>query len=95
MSSLREALRGKPDEPAEEVTPPLSAQVPKRLSSEAPKSIALPLQGTAKSRHPEYAAYKIYLRKKTRVAAERKAQDEEGIDFSELCEKLLVEYLRT
>lgn len=104
--SLADALRGLREEPDPEIgtqvpkhpsseAPKSGAQVPKSLSTEAPKSIALPLQGTAKSKHPDYGAYKVYLRTKTQKAAARKAEDVDEIDFSELCERLLVDYLRT
>lgn len=70
----------------------LSVQTPKRLSVEA---APLPLQGTAKSKHPEFQKVTIYVRKQTRKAAERKWEDEsDGGDFSDLVEKLLGEYRR-
>jgi len=53
----------------------------------------LPLQGTAKSRHPEYEAVKIYVRSETRKQAWRKWEDAEGGDFSDLVQMLLEEYL--
>jgi hypothetical protein len=56
---------------------------------------ALPLQGTAKSTHPEFAAVKIFVRKRTHKAAGRKWEDDQGGDFSDLVEKLLSEYLST
>jgi hypothetical protein len=72
------------------------AQVPKPLSTGAPKrpsTQALPLQGTGKSSHPDFEAFKVYLRTATKRAAARKFEDETGGDFSDLCEKLLAEYL--
>jgi hypothetical protein len=73
---------------------------PKLLSTQAPKRAPLPLQGTAKSNHPEYTAVKIFLRRKTHKAAGRKWQDElapgeRGVDFSDLVERLLQQYLST
>ena len=59
---------------------------------ESPRA-ALPLQGTAKSRHPEFEAVKIYVRRETRKRAWRKWEDAQGGDFSDLVEKLLEEYL--
>lgn len=77
------------------------AQVPKRLSAQAPKSVGtqvpknLSTQGTGKSSHPDFEAFKVYLRTATKRAAARKYEDETdgNGDFSELCEKLLAEYL--
>lgn len=72
-------------------------QAPKSLSAEAPKSrgaSVLPLQGTAKSRHPEFEAVKIYIRSRTRKAAWRKWEDANGGDFSDLVQRLLEDYLR-
>jgi len=71
---------------------PSSAQAPKRLRAEAPKP--LPLQGTAKYNHPDFKPVKVYLRKDTRKAAERKWEDADGGDFSDLVEMLLTKYLR-
>jgi len=86
-----------------------SAQVPKALHAAGPKnsgtrapsrglsveSPRLPLQGTAKSRHPEFEAVKVYVRKATHKAARRKFEDAGEGDFSELVEKLLSKYLGT
>lgn len=57
-----------------------------------------PLQGTAKSRHPEYTPVKVFLRRETHKAAGRKWQDQqdkegEGGNFSDLVESLLQKYL--
>lgn len=72
-------------------------QAPKRLSAEAPKvrsTSALPLQGTAKSKHPDFEAVKIYVRSRTRKDAWRKWEDANGGDFSDLVQHLLEQYLR-
>lgn len=58
-------------------------------SSRAP----LPLQGTAKSKHPEFEPVKIYIRKRTRTAAARKWEDANGGDFSDLVQELLERFL--
>jgi hypothetical protein len=52
-----------------------------------------PLQGTAKSSHPEYTAVKVFLRRDTHKAAGRKWEDADGGDFSDLVEQLLEKYL--
>ena len=72
------------EEPVQPAAPPVKTPRP-----------PLPLQGTAKSTHPEFAAVKIYLRKETRKLAERKYEDAGGGDFSDLVETLLGQYLRT
>lgn len=52
------------------------------------------LSGTAKSQHPEYAAVKVFVRKRTHKAARRKWEDQgAGGDFSDLVERLLQMYL--
>jgi hypothetical protein len=83
----------------------LGAQVPKRSSSEAERNGAgrqsarergpapLSLQGTAKSRHPEFEAVKVYLRRNTHKLARRKCEDNGDGDFSDLVESLLQQYL--
>jgi hypothetical protein len=80
------------------------AQEPERVSTQVPKNpgpkleprrAPLPLQGTAKSAHPEYTAVKIFVRRQTHKAAGRKWQDAEGGDFSDLVEQLLQKYLST
>lgn len=85
-----------------------STQAPKRFSFESssenlkaigdslggPRLAPLPLQGTAKSRHPDFAAVKVFVRKRTHKAASRKWQDQgAGGDFSDLVERLLQMYL--
>jgi hypothetical protein len=96
MSDLAKAFAGlkQAQEPER-----LGAQVPKRAGTQAPKPgprlAPLPLQGTAKSQHPQYAAVKVFLRRETHRAAGRKWQDEEGGDFSDLVETLLRKYLGT
>lgn len=76
-----------------------STQVPKRPVPQGPKleprRAPLPLQGTAKSSHPEYTAVKIFVRRETHKAAGRKWEDAEGGDFSDLVEQLLQKYLST
>jgi hypothetical protein len=69
-----------------------STQVPERLSPQAP---GLPLQGTAKSKHPDFEAKKVFVRKDTAKAAGRKWEDAGGGDFSDLVETLLSQYLGT
>ena len=64
-------------------------QAPKRPGSKVP----LPLQGTAKSKHPEFEPVKVYLRKATHKAARRRYEDANDGDFSDLVEKLLQKYL--
>jgi hypothetical protein len=73
----------------------VGAQVPKNPGTQAPRLLGT--QGTGKSSHPDFEAFKVYLRTATKRAAARKYEDEtdgEG-DFSELVEKLLAEYLST
>lgn len=72
-----------------------SAQPATPVVKTSPPRSPLPLQGTAKSTHPEFAAVKIYLRKETRKLAERKYEDAGGGDFSDLVGMLLDQYLRT
>jgi len=52
----------------------------------------LPLQGTAKSQHPEFGKRTIYVRDATHKAALRKWEDAGGGDFSDLVEMLLQRY---
>lgn len=66
-----------------------NAEPERRGAGQAP----LPLQGTAKSRHPEFEPVKVYLRKRTRKLAQRKWEDADGGDFSDLVEMLLERYL--
>jgi hypothetical protein len=81
--------------------PKSGTQAPKRLSTEAAKvsgtdsssRTPLALQGTAKSKHPEFQPVKIYIRSSTRKAAERKWEDRDGGDFSDLVQQLLEKYL--
>ena len=70
-------------------------RAPGRSGSQALKRPAagLPLQGTAKRSHPDFAPVKVYLRKETRRAAERKWVDANGGDFSDLVEMLLQKYV--
>ncbi|HEY5054682.1 MAG TPA: hypothetical protein VII58_00890 [Acidobacteriaceae bacterium] len=83
------------------------AQEPERLGTQArrsgttpdlrgrvgPRLAPLPLQGTAKSRHPEYTPVKVFLRRETHKAAGRKWEDQDAGDFSDLVEELLQKYL--
>lgn len=68
---------------------------PAKIGKPMPKeSLApLPLQGTGKRSHPDFAAVKVYLRKDTHKRAKRKFEDAGGDDFSDLVEQLLKEYL--
>jgi hypothetical protein len=68
-------------------------QAPKRLGVGGPKH--LPLQGTAKSKHPDFEPVKVYVRRVTRKQAWRKWEDAGGGDFSDLVETLLHEYLKS
>jgi hypothetical protein len=82
-------------------------QVLRRSSTQGPKLEPrrgpLPLQGTAKSSHPDFTAVKIFVRRETHKAAGRKWQDATpgsfGVsaprDFSDLVEQLLQKYLST
>lgn len=90
--NLKDAFAGIKD--AQAPAPP-GPQAPKRLSPEAPKRPGLALQGTAKSKHPDYEPVKIYIRKDTRKRAWRKWEDVAGGDFSELVQQLLEKYLST
>jgi hypothetical protein len=58
-----------------------------------PKLVRLSLGNTAKSRHPEFTPVKVFLRRETHKAAGRKWEDEDAGDFSDLVERLLLEYL--
>jgi hypothetical protein len=51
------------------------------------------LQGTAKSKHPDFEPVKIYVRSRTRKDATRKWEDAAGGDFSDLVEMLLQQYV--
>jgi hypothetical protein len=68
------------------------AQTPKRPAIQAAERPALALQGTAKSKHPEFEKSTIYVRSATRKAAFRKWEDRQGGDFSDLVQKLLEDY---
>jgi AbrB family looped-hinge helix DNA binding protein len=64
-----------------------------------PRLAPLPLQETAKSRHPEYEPVKVFMRRKNHKAAARRWQDEQeqaggNGDFSDLVDQLVAEYLR-
>lgn len=82
-----------------EETKPRSAEVPRTRSAEdlrpprpeAPRPLGL--QGTAKSKHPDFEPVKIYLRKQTRKDAWRRWEDAQGGDFSDLVQMLLEQYL--
>ena len=85
MSDLAKAFAG---------LKPQKEPKPKRALKLAP----LPLDGTAKSRHPEYSPVKVFLRRTTHKAAGRKWEDEQdgagnAGDFSDLVEQLLQKYL--
>jgi hypothetical protein len=70
-----------------------SAQAPRSAGTHGPKLVPLPLENTAKSRHPEYTPVKVFLRRETHRAAGRKWQDQDVGDFSDLVEQLLRAYL--
>lgn len=99
MSDLAKAFAGlKQAQEPERV----STQAPKTVgthslkaagSKPGPRLAPLPLQGTAKSRHPEYTPVKVFLRRETHKAAGRKWEDAEAGDFSDLVEHLLRRYL--
>lgn len=80
-----------PKRPRTQAPRRLGAQAPRHLSTQAPA--ALPLQGTAKSKHPDFEAVKIYIRSRTRKEATRKWEDAAGGDFSDLVEMLLQQYV--
>jgi hypothetical protein len=90
MSDLRKAFAGlkqarEPERPG--------TQGLKRAGTQGPKLVPLPLENTAKSRHPEYTPVKVFVRRETHKAAGRKWEDAEEGDFSDLVEKLLQGYL--
>lgn len=91
FAGIREAQE--PEHLSPQAPRSLSAQAPKRLGTQAPKRLQLPVQGTAKSKHPDFEPVKIYIRSETRRLAFRKWEDAEGGDFSELVEMLLSRYL--
>jgi len=69
------------------------AQTPKRLDVQASRRPELPLQGTAKYKHPDFTKKTLYVRKSTMRDAFRKYQDEQaGTEESELVEMLLRAY---
>lgn len=85
-----------PERPSTQVPKRQSAHVPERSGPKLePRRAPLPLQGTAKSSHPEYTAVKIFVRRQTHKAAGRKAEDDGIGDFSDLVEGLLQKYLST
>jgi hypothetical protein len=91
MSDLAKAFAG-----LREAREPLRGVLEKqRISTQVPRRAPLPLQGTAKSRHPDYTAVKIFVRRQTHKAAARKWEDTNGGDFSDLVETLLQKYLGT
>lgn len=96
--NLAGALRGLRS--ASEVEPPKHPGLPakKRSSVQTAKRLDvepgnLPLQGIAKSKHPQFAPVTIYVRKATRTDAWRKWEDAQGGDFSDLVQMLLEKYL--
>jgi hypothetical protein len=73
------------------------AQTPKRSTTQTPKRPELALQGTAKSRHPDFAKKTLYIRKSTMRDAMRRYEDEyvdqeRRAEESDLVEMLLREY---
>ncbi len=93
FAGIREAQAPAP--PSTQAPRHLSAEEPRRPGAQAPKPPSLPIQGTAKSKHPDYEPVKIYIRKETRKRAWRKWEDVAGGDFSELVQQLLEKYLST
>lgn len=59
----------------------------------ARKVVPLPLQGTAKSKHPDFHKKTVYVRKRTAREAMRKFEDQDGKEFSDLVEMLLQRYV--
>jgi len=57
------------------------------------KRPGLPLQGTAKSKHPDFAKKTLYIRKSTMRDAMRRYEDAGGAEESELIELLLQGYV--
>jgi hypothetical protein len=70
-----------------------NAQTPKRLSVATPERPRLALQGTAKSKHPDFVKKTLYVRERTMRDAFRRYQDAGGKDESDLVEMLLGKYL--
>jgi hypothetical protein len=68
-------------------------QAPKILGTKKVQEPPIALQGTAKSKHPEFEPVKIYVRSETRKRAWRKWEDAQGGDFSDLVQMLLEKYL--
>jgi hypothetical protein len=71
----------------------LSVAPSKRLSGETPERPGLALQGTAKSKHPDFVKKTLYVRERTMRDAFRRYQDAGGKDESDLVEMLLGKYL--
>ena len=69
-------------------------QTPKRPGVEAFERPGLPLQATAKSKHPDFEKKTLYVRTATMRDAFRKYQDAGGVDQSDLVEMLLREYAK-
>jgi hypothetical protein len=91
--SLKEALAG--IKQVQDTAPEVSVQ-PKPRNPPAKKAVSpATARMTGKSSNPDYEPVKIYVRKRTRRNAERKWEDAEGGDFSELVEQLLVDYLKS
>ena len=53
----------------------------------------LPLQGTAKSKHPDFQKKTLYVRKATMRDAMRLYEDEGGVEASDLVQMLLERYV--
>ena len=68
-------------------------QTPKRPAVQASERSGLPLQGTAKSKHPDFEKKTLYLRAATCKRAGRKWEDADCGDFSDLVEALLQAYV--
>jgi hypothetical protein len=87
-ATLAAARESKPEPPATEDAGTKSAARPARQAKVQP-----PTRTTGKSSNPDFESVKLYVRKQTRRAAERKWQDDTGGDLSELVEQLLIKYL--
>ena len=66
-----------------------------RGTQPGPRLAPLPSQATAKSKHPEYKAVKVFMRSENHRAAARKWRYDEGGDFSDLVDHLVEQYLHT
>ena len=63
-----------------------------RLDAQPSERPGLPLQGTAKRSHPDFAKKTLYVRRSTMRDAFRKYQDAGGKEESDLVQMLLEQY---